>query len=561
VKNRITLRLVGLLLLIALEVSFPSTNASADVDGWSILSAGIDYQLFHLTNPRPINIFVTRLNRNELTTTIDTAIAQGTLAGGRETITGMAARYNQAINYWGETWGNRNHVVVAINGYFFNLDNGTPWSGQIQSGWYAQRFSEYIGDAGFAWKLDRSAFIGKCVYHKPIDQFLTVLRSNEIKKITRVNSPRGTDELILYTPQYSASTGTDSSGVEILVEMKRPTLVLPEPAIAKGTVVKIRDLQGNTPIPFDHVVLSASGTVRLDLLSKIQLGDEIGISQEITDCPASPTKDWTKTYASMGGDYHFLTDGELTIPEKQEDMKFDVDVPNSRTAVAYNVNYVYFIVVDGWNQGVSEGIKVSELGIFARDTLAATDAVTLDSGSSSTMVINGLVVNNTYCNTTWKCGMKPDKEDIPSGVGQYRNQDSMNEIHSPKPPDNNLIRSIPATYEPDTEPLVGNAFMMVIVEPKIHSDLFDPDMIVVTSRATQLYLGPGSNYGILGSVGTGTPGTIKGMLYNNLGGVLAKGAYWQRAEFGNLIGWVHQDDLAWVPISWPPGWFMPMVWR
>jgi len=59
--------------------------------------------------------------------------------------------------------------------------------------------------------------------------------------------------------------------------------------------------------------------------------------------------------------------------------------------VAYNASYVYFIVADGWNRGVSEGISISELGVFARDTLLATDAVTLDSQAISQIAeINGI---------------------------------------------------------------------------------------------------------------------------------------------------------------------------
>ena len=91
------------------------------------------------------------MNRAVLSVTLDTAIAQGKLTDGRETVRDMASRYNQAINCWGGAWGGRNHVAVAINGYFFNLGSGTPWSGQVQSGWYAKRFSDFIGAGGFAW--------------------------------------------------------------------------------------------------------------------------------------------------------------------------------------------------------------------------------------------------------------------------------------------------------------------------------------------------------------------------------------------------------------------------
>ena len=181
---------------------------------------------------------------------------------------------------------------------------------------------------------------------------------------------------MLYTPQYAASTGTDAGGVEVRVEMKRPSLVLPGPAMALGRIVKIRDLQGDTPLLFDEVVLSASGVARDALLSKIVDGDEIGISQEISNCTNSPQVNWSKTYAATGGDYHFLTGGELTIDTSNP----DASVPNSRTAIAFNASYVYFMVIDGWNPGVSEGISILELGGFALDTLQASDAVTMDSG-------------------------------------------------------------------------------------------------------------------------------------------------------------------------------------
>jgi hypothetical protein len=534
-------------LLLALIGMFLVRGAAAAPDAWIVLAPGIDYQLFHLNWPRPINLFVTRLARSEPSATIDTAIAQGSLGSGREKVSDMAARYDQAINYWGQTWGNRNRVVATINGYFFNLNTGTPLSGQVHSGWYAQRFSDYVGDAGFAWNLNRSAFIGKCVFHTPRNQFLTNLRNNETQKISSVNALRGADELVLYTPQYGTTTGTGDSGVEFLVEMSRPAMVLPAPAQAVGRVVQIRDGHGNTLIPFDHVVLSATGNVRSALLGELQMGDEIGISQEVNDCPNSPPTYWTKTYAATGGDYHFLTGGVLTIDNSNP----DAAVPNSRTAVAYNTSYVYFIVIDGWNRGVSEGIRIAELGSFARDTLQASDAVTLDSGSSSTMVINGQVVNNTFCNFTRNCGMRSPEDD----TGRSRFEQDLPRLSG------GPGRQVQAPAAPALEPLVGNALMMVAVEAKVRSGLFVAGQTVLTRQAAELRLGPGTNYAAIGSLPAGAQVTILGSHYNDFSGILAKGAYWQRIEAGDLAGWLRQDALAWTP---PPGWssiFLPIVRR
>ncbi|NIP44251.1 MAG: hypothetical protein GWN61_22710, partial [candidate division Zixibacteria bacterium] len=69
-------------------------------------------------------------------------------------------------------------------------------------------------------------------------------------------------------------------------------------------------------------------------------------------------------------------------------------------AIAYNSEFIYFIVVDGRNPGVSEGMTIGMLGRFSEFILGATDGVSLDGGGSSTMWvksplwIEGRVVNN-----------------------------------------------------------------------------------------------------------------------------------------------------------------------
>ncbi|MCJ7701522.1 MAG: hypothetical protein MUO62_08080 [Anaerolineales bacterium] len=140
-------RIIQILLFFSTLLIFPSKTALADTDStdaqeWSVIGEGIEYRKFHFTDPRPMDVFVTRMDRSNLEVTIDTGIAQGRLSGGIETVLGMANRHDQTINYWGKTWGNRNQVVAAINGYFFNNQAsqgpiGVPWSGQIHSGWYA----------------------------------------------------------------------------------------------------------------------------------------------------------------------------------------------------------------------------------------------------------------------------------------------------------------------------------------------------------------------------------------------------------------------------------------
>ena len=395
--------LLWVLLLILVSTGSVSAAALPEELGWDLIAPGIEYQKYQL--PDPNNVFVVRMDRSNLGVTLESSIAQGKLSQGRETVSGMYARYDQALNFWGgganpPTWGMRNQVVVAINGIYFDWNTGIPQGGQVQSGWYAKRYDDYGGYSGFAWKLNRTAFIGECVFHRPEKQIITYLATGSTQQIAGVNTIRSADELILYTPQYNSHTGTDSSGVEVVVEMTRPTMILPAPNYALGIVRQIRTGAGDSLISFNTIVLSATGTAAQMLLANVAVGSEIGVSQEITSCPGYDPIDWTKTYTSIQGHFLFLKNGQI----------HDYDDPgaterNPRTAIVYNDQYIFFIVVDGRDMYHSVGMTIHELALFARDTLGATWGVAEDGGGSSTMVINGLVVNNTYCNNygcQWK---------------------------------------------------------------------------------------------------------------------------------------------------------------
>lgn len=456
--------------------------------GWEAVGTGIEYREFNLQDPN--NVFVTRMDRSNPNVTLESSIAQGKLTSGKETVSGMADHYDQAINFWGQSWGSRNDVVVAINGSFYDTVTGVPEGGQIHSGWYAKRFDDMAGGSGIAWKLDGTAFIGECVYHRPERQFITFTPSGNIQLFDGINVPRESDELILYTPQYDVSTGTDNTGVEILVEMARPELILPTPAMAKGYVREIRVGQESTKIPFDHIVLSANGAASTTLLNNVSVGVEIGISQEIMafedDCSTPLSVDWTKTYASIGGSYYFLKDGiiqNFSDPGSTE--------RNPRTAVCFNDTHIYFVVNDGRDAGNSVGMSIQELAIFCKDTLAATWGINQDGGGSSTMVVNGIVKNN--------------------------------------PSDG-------------TERQVANGMMMVVVEPIEQSTILATGEPVTTLNPTDVRLGPGSNYPVIASVSENTEGFII-QHFNNLDGVFAKGSFWWKVELGNVVGWVEEASL------------------
>ncbi len=70
----------------------------------------------------------------------------------------------------------------------------------------------------------------------------------ETHPVDAVNAYRGTDMMVLYTPEHGATTGTSEWGTEAVYR--------------NGRVQEIRTYSGNTPIPADGAVLSGHGKSR-----------------------------------------------------------------------------------------------------------------------------------------------------------------------------------------------------------------------------------------------------------------------------------------------------------
>jgi len=477
------MRIKSALLLAALAVCLPAHVALAQ---WTSVGNGIEYQQFSISGPN--EVFVTRMDRTNTNAFLESSIGQGRTSGGTETVPNQAARYDDAIGYWGQTWGTRNDVVVAINGSYYNTTTGVPESGLVHSGWYDKRYDNLGGWSGFMWDLNRVPSMGLCVSHYSWKQLVTYETTNT-QEFKGINVAPADGQLTIFTPQYDTSTGTGSTVSEVLVEMTTPFLIMPTPNYVTGYVRQIRQNQGNTSIPFDHIVLSALGTAETTLLGNVSLGDEIHISQEIkhymTDCSTSRTGiDWTKSYAGVSGNLVCVQDGVIQygIDETGE--------RHPRTAIGFNSSYVFYLVVDGRQQNYSIGMTIDELAEFFKYTLDATWACNQDGGGSSTMVVNGTVMNS---------------------------------------PSDGSPRS------------VSNGMLMCNVLSKSQSTTFSADETVETTGSANVRLGPGTNYGVITSVSSSTEGTV---LDHSLKGVYAKGEYWWKVSFPSVTGWVAESLLG-----------------
>jgi hypothetical protein len=476
--------------------------ASPAAAQWTNVGVGIDYQYFRVGNTN--DIYVARLSRTNLGATIDTMIGQGKQPGYLETVRNQAARYDDALTWWGGEWGARNDVVVAINGGFYDTSTYIISGGQIQSGWYTHFFADSF--SGFAWRTNRTPFIGECVTHAATKVYVKFQSNGNTMPIDGINRAPGSSDLVIFTPQYSNQTPTGTRA-EVLVEMSRPNLTTAGAGYSSGIIRARAQNTGATWIPFDHLVLSAGGSDGTTLYNNAVVGGEVRIFEELTDknepdvqgnnaCQTATGQNWANTFASINSNFHFLKNGVVRVPDAVAHPGYLGYVNlNPRTAICYNADYVFFIVVDG-RSARSKGIGCADLGYWAKGVLGATDGVNLDGGGSSTMVVNGVVKN------------------VPSD---------------------------------GSERAVCNGVMMVNPQPKIVSPVFNAGQTVTTTGTANLRLGPGLNYGIYTTVGAGASGTV---VAHALNGVYAKGYYWWKCNFNGAVGWI-AESLLLVPSTAP----------
>jgi hypothetical protein len=198
-----------------------------------------------------------------------------------------------------------------------------------------------------------------------------------------VDTTRARGKLMLYSPKYHAHTDTAGNGVEWVLS-GRPL-----------TVTTIRRDAGSTPIPPDGFVLSFGGLELPDALRILVPGVTLEMRRA-----------WTSVHG-LGSDRlessdHVVNGAGLlrrggVVLENWEVEKFSgtafIQLRHPRTMVGVDrTGYIWLAVVDGRQPG-SVGMSFAELQHLA-DRLELTDALNLDGGGSSTMVVRGKVVNH-----------------------------------------------------------------------------------------------------------------------------------------------------------------------
>ncbi|MEK6321568.1 MAG: phosphodiester glycosidase family protein [Acidobacteriota bacterium] len=199
--------------------------------------------------------------------------------------------------------------------------------------------------------------------------------------ISGINRPRGADELIVYTPEFHRTTLTTPDGVELIAR--------------RNKVIRVRDGEGSSAIPLDGFVISACGRAREWVLANLRIGSLVRLDSKLVPLESDPTGSWKQASFIAGGGPQLIKEGSVVITFEEEKIaaKFVSD-RHPRTAIArLKDGNMLIATVDGRQPGTSVGMSLFELASLLLE-FGGLDGINLDGGGSTTMVVNGKLVNN-----------------------------------------------------------------------------------------------------------------------------------------------------------------------
>ena len=275
----------------------------------------------------------------------------------------------------------RHNAFAAINGGFFEMvgtfRGESVGALKINGEWVSEpeQGRAVIGFRTVDGKIE--TYIDRIALRQAL-----VLPSGETLAIDGMNRERGRNELVIYRPHFHVVTLTMSDGAEVVVR--------------NGKVTNIHNGQGSLRIPADGFVLSVSGRKRGELLSHIAVGDAVQIRETIIPERVGDSNLWSSFVHIIGGGPLLLRDKTASSTAAYEREGFDQAFHSfwhPRTAIGKKADgTLLFVTITAAEAGVRRGVMLPRLAELFLEW-GVTDALNLDGGNSSMLVIQGKVVS------------------------------------------------------------------------------------------------------------------------------------------------------------------------
>jgi hypothetical protein len=361
---------------------FAEAQTSRDTISAREVAPGVSYRRFPYKNG-PLMVHLVRVDLRHKDIDVRVARAKDQLRG-RERTTEMVARPQPD----GAT------VLAAVNGDFFELASGENENNQIVAGEWWKGLK--VTDSPYDTFDNVHVQFGFDARRKPLmDRFTLDARAihrGAVTPITTVNSkPTGTFEgSALYTSRFGDTTPRDTTRqfAEAPLEAagrRGDTLVF----VRRGPVSP----NSATPIPRGGAVLSAFGNgLRTTEVRAMAEGDTVEI---VLATLPRPTRGAAPAIL-IGGWPRILRDGRNVAPEAptvEGTISRNAEMVHPRTAIGFSRDSttLYLLTLDGHGES-SGGATLSELADLMR-RVGAWNAMNFDGGGSTTMVIDGQLMN------------------------------------------------------------------------------------------------------------------------------------------------------------------------
>jgi exopolysaccharide biosynthesis protein len=329
---------------------------------------GVEHaQVTHKIGEDPVKINLLRLDLTKVRLDVHHALDK---AIGLETTSSIAKRKG---------------AVAAINAGFFRLDK-SAWAGdasellvidgRLISDSVNQRVALSIVNTNKRTNVD----IGQ------LKADVGLLNEDGLISLNfDVNRERKKGSFVIYNPEFGPTTLTDDNGVEVIVRTFNGI---------RTSSLELIDGIGNTRIPDNGFVVSLTGKVSIEaeyLHSMFYRKQRVWFAPFFSRGNQSIVP---RIEDAIAGVPQLIKNGRIDITWEQEKAsKSFSETRHPRTAVAKLKDGKFLMVtVDGRQPGVSVGMSLQELAEYLL-SLGAVDAMNLDGGGSTTMYLDGKVVN------------------------------------------------------------------------------------------------------------------------------------------------------------------------
>ena len=296
---------------------------------------------------------------------VDSKLARLRLAQALDEVAGAETTSSMAM---------RHGALAAINGGYFRttgIVRGEPMGALTIGG---KVLSEPVNNRAALAVFDDGKQVRAVVTHVTMTAELRA--DGKTAPINGFNRPREKDELVVFTPEFHRTTLTAADGIELIVE--------------KNRVVAVNDGAGSQPIPREGFVLSATGTSREWALKNLRQGARVEIKTEVKAEPPIP---FQPDFILGGGPQLIAAGQKVFAAESARYSESLYRQRHPRTAIGWRSDgKLILLTVDG-RQKNSVGMNMDELAGLMLE-LGCVEAMNLDGGGSTAMVVKNKIVNS-----------------------------------------------------------------------------------------------------------------------------------------------------------------------